>query len=91
VQGSLVFYDEGESMTSGYGPRSLANPPFVQWVIEAVQPDKKDNAVKAKQMEALKRLGHLELKLDEYERAFSAFLYVILHHFRLSELRQSRE
>ncbi|CAA7261543.1 unnamed protein product [Cyclocybe aegerita] len=31
-------------------------------------PDKKDSAVKAKQMEALKRLGHSELKLDEYER-----------------------
>lgn len=31
-------------------------------------PDKKDNVVKAKQLEALKRLGHNELKLDEYER-----------------------
>lgn len=42
----------------------------MQWAIDALSPDKKDSAVKAKQMEALKRLGHLELKLDEYERAF---------------------
>ncbi|KAJ3518160.1 hypothetical protein NLJ89_g22 [Agrocybe chaxingu] len=40
----------------------------LQWVIDAMAPDKKDSAVKAKQMEALKRLGHSELKLDEYER-----------------------
>ena len=39
-----------------------------KWVIDAMAPDKKDNAVKAKQLEALKRLGHSELKLDEYER-----------------------
>ena len=39
-----------------------------KWVIDAMVPDKKDNVVKAKQMEALKRLGHNELKLDEYER-----------------------
>ena len=30
--------------------------------------------VKAKQQEALKRLGHINLKLDEYERTFSAIL-----------------
>ena len=46
------------------------NRAFVQWAIDAMSPDKKDNVVKAKQMEALKRLGHLELKLDEYERTF---------------------
>jgi hypothetical protein len=56
-----------------------------------VQPDKKDNAVKAKQMKALKRLGHLELKLEECERAFLHFLCVILQSFPTSELRQSRE
>ncbi|KJA23297.1 hypothetical protein HYPSUDRAFT_40129 [Hypholoma sublateritium FD-334 SS-4] len=40
----------------------------MRWVIDAVAPDKKDSVVKAKQMEALKRLGHKELDLDEYER-----------------------
>ena len=39
-----------------------------KWVIDAMAPDKKDSVVKAKQLEALKRLGHSELKLDEYER-----------------------
>jgi len=46
----------------------------VQWAIDALSsPDKKDSVVKAKQMEALKRLGHHELKLDEYERKFFFF------------------
>ncbi|KAF9478209.1 ATPase [Pholiota conissans] len=40
----------------------------MKWVIDAVAPDKKDNVVKEKQLEALKRLGHKELILDEYER-----------------------
>ncbi|KDR82549.1 hypothetical protein GALMADRAFT_87937 [Galerina marginata CBS 339.88] len=40
----------------------------MRWVLDSISPDKKDNAVKAKQLEALKRLGHHELKLDEYER-----------------------
>jgi hypothetical protein len=31
-------------------------------------PDRKDEKVKAKQMEALKRLGHHQLELDEYEK-----------------------
>lgn len=35
-------------------------------------PDKKGNGVKAKQLEALKRLGHTGLELDEYERMFLA-------------------
>ena len=39
-----------------------------KWVIDAIVPDKKDSVVKAKQLDALKRLGHSELKLDEYER-----------------------
>jgi hypothetical protein len=30
--------------------------------------DKKDSTVKAKQLQALERLGHKELVLDEYER-----------------------
>jgi hypothetical protein len=37
-------------------------------MVDAIAPDKKDSVVKEKQMEALKRLGHTELKLDEYER-----------------------
>ncbi|KAF5315220.1 hypothetical protein D9619_007254 [Psilocybe cf. subviscida] len=41
----------------------------LKWAIEAISPnDKKDTAVKAKQLEALERLGHKELVLDEYER-----------------------
>ncbi|KAF8877141.1 ATPase [Gymnopilus junonius] len=40
----------------------------MRWVLDTISPDKKDSAVKEKQMEALKRLGHHELKLDEYER-----------------------
>ncbi|KAF8895232.1 ATPase [Infundibulicybe gibba] len=39
----------------------------VRWVLEGVTPDKKQS-VKAKQLEALKRLGHANLQLDEYER-----------------------
>ncbi|KAF4617726.1 hypothetical protein D9613_005830 [Agrocybe pediades] len=40
----------------------------LRWVLDSVSGDKKDATVKAKQLEALKRLGHHELKLDEYER-----------------------
>jgi len=39
----------------------------VRYMMDAVYPDKKEH-VKAKQLEALKRLGHNDLKLDEYER-----------------------
>lgn len=39
----------------------------LRWVLDSVSPEKKEN-VKAKQLEALKRLGHSELHLDEYER-----------------------
>jgi len=39
----------------------------MRWVLDSVAPDKKEQ-VKAKQLEALKRLGHSDLKLDEYER-----------------------
>ncbi len=48
--------------------RSLRTNHVGQWVIDALAPDKKDSVVKEKQMEALKRMGHTELKLDEYER-----------------------
>jgi hypothetical protein len=40
-------------------------------VVDAIAPDKKDNVIKEKQLEALKRLGHSDLKLDEYERTLS--------------------
>ncbi|PPQ63589.1 hypothetical protein CVT24_004449 [Panaeolus cyanescens] len=40
----------------------------MRWVLDSISPDKKDSVVKEKQLEALKRLGHAELKLDEYER-----------------------
>ena len=43
-------------------------------MIDAVAPEKKDSVVKAKQMEALKRLGHKELDLDEYERTSPSLL-----------------
>lgn len=36
-------------------------------MLDSVGSDKK-GVVKAKQMEALKRLGHQDLQLDEYER-----------------------
>lgn len=44
-------------------------------------PDKKENVVKAKQLEALKRLGHSELKLDEYERTWVVYLRRSLFKF----------
>ncbi|KAJ2933838.1 hypothetical protein H1R20_g3286, partial [Candolleomyces eurysporus] len=40
----------------------------MRWVLDSMLPDRKDEKVKAKQMEALKRLGHHQLELDEYER-----------------------
>ncbi|KAF6755848.1 ATPase [Ephemerocybe angulata] len=39
-----------------------------QWVLDSVMPDRKDEKVKEKQLEALKRLGHHQLDLDEYEK-----------------------
>lgn len=46
--------------------------------------------MKAKQMEALKRLGHLELKLDEYERTFLYF-FMCIFSSQLRNFRQGRE
>lgn len=41
-----------------------------QWVLDSVLPERtKDDKVKEKQLEALKRLGHHQLELDEYESA----------------------
>ncbi|RXW22493.1 hypothetical protein EST38_g3354 [Candolleomyces aberdarensis] len=40
----------------------------MRWVLDSMLPDRKDEKVKAKQLEALKRLGHHQLDLDEYER-----------------------
>lgn len=55
-------------------------------------PDKKDNVVKAKQLEALKRLGHNELKLDEYERVLACFyLHRSSYNIFLRNSRQSRQ
>ncbi|CAK5261955.1 unnamed protein product [Mycena citricolor] len=39
----------------------------VKWALDEFLPDKKKE-VKAKQLEALKRLGHGDIELDEYER-----------------------
>ncbi|KAG6899763.1 hypothetical protein C0993_007060, partial [Termitomyces sp. T159_Od127] len=39
----------------------------VRWVLDGLNPEKKQN-VNTKKLEALKRLGHSSLKLDEYER-----------------------
>jgi hypothetical protein len=36
-------------------------------MMDTISPDKREE-VKTKQLEALKRLGHVDLKLDEYER-----------------------
>ena len=60
----------------------------MQWAIDALSsPDKKDNVVKAKQMEALKRLGHHELKLDEYERKFFFWCcYAYFFHLNIETL-----
>jgi SpoVK/Ycf46/Vps4 family AAA+-type ATPase len=38
------------------------------WVLSSVVPNGKKEGVKTKQLEALKKLGHADLKLDEYER-----------------------
>lgn len=40
----------------------------MRWVLDSVMPDRKDEKVKEKQLEALKRLGHHQLDLDEYEK-----------------------
>ncbi|KAI0060453.1 ATPase [Artomyces pyxidatus] len=43
----------------------------VQWVLEAYSPDR-PKEVKAKPLEALKKLGHGQLKLDEYEKTIAS-------------------
>jgi ATPase family AAA domain-containing protein 1 len=43
-------------------------------MVDTMSPEKKEE-VKTKQLEALKRLGHTGLKLDEYER-----MHLSLHH-----------
>lgn len=48
----------------------LTLPPRIQWVIDSItSPDKKEE-VKEKQLEALKRLGHSGMVLDEYESEY---------------------
>jgi hypothetical protein len=39
----------------------------IKWAMDSVYPGKTEE-IKAKQQEALKKLGHKKLKLDEYER-----------------------
>ncbi len=39
-------------------------------MLDAYVPSNKETKVKGKQMEVLKRLGHEELVLDEYERTW---------------------
>lgn len=46
----------------------------MQWVFDSALSPERRGEVKAKQQEALKRLGHTNLKLDEYERTFPAIL-----------------
>ena len=46
----------------------------MQWVFDSALSPERRGEVKAKQQEALKRLGHTNLKLDEYERKFPAIL-----------------
>jgi hypothetical protein len=43
-----------------------------QWALDEFLPEKKKE-VKTKQLEALKRLGHGNLELDEYERMSGRF------------------
>ncbi|KAK0503665.1 P-loop containing nucleoside triphosphate hydrolase protein [Armillaria luteobubalina] len=43
----------------------------MKWVLDAYVPSNKETKVKGKQMEVLKRLGHEELVLDEYERTLA--------------------
>ena len=75
LQGSIVLYDESERQAT-YQRRSWLviklMSVHLQWVIDSMSGKEKDAVVKSKQLEALKRLGHSELKLDEYERRFSA-------------------
>ncbi|KAF7315169.1 AAA domain-containing protein [Mycena indigotica] len=40
----------------------------LKWALDEFLPERKQQEVKAKQLEALKRLGHAELELDEHER-----------------------
>lgn len=41
----------------------------LSWALGSMVPGRKKESLKTKQMEALKKLGHAELKLDEYESA----------------------
>lgn len=49
-----------------------------QWVLDTVVPDKKDEKVKEKQLDALKRMGHHALELDEFESACLSSMSVVL-------------
>jgi hypothetical protein len=67
MQGSFVLYHAGERRHSIVMSPYRINKPWIQWVLDSVSQEKKES-VKAKQLEALKRLGHADLKLNEHER-----------------------
>lgn len=67
MQGSALLYCPSECYNLIY--LYILNPSVLQWVLDGLNPEKKQN-VNTKKLEALKRLGHSSLKLDEYERAF---------------------
>ena len=52
----------------------------LQWVFDSALSPERRGEVKAKQQEALKRLGDTNLKLDEYERMFTP---ILLASFRI--------
>jgi hypothetical protein len=71
TQGSFVLHRTSEHFLSSdlHTHTCIDNFLTVQkWAIDAMAPDRKDIVVKAKQLEALKRLGHSGLELNEYER-----------------------
>jgi hypothetical protein len=67
MQGSFVLYHAGELRHSTVTSPYPIDKSWNQWVLDTVSQEKKEN-VKAKQLEALKRLGHADLKLNEHER-----------------------
>jgi len=67
MQGSFVLYHAGELRHCAVCPPYPVDKSWHQWVLDGVSQTKKKD-VKAKQLQALERLGHKDLKLDEYER-----------------------
>lgn len=67
MQGSFVLYHAGELRHSAITGPYPNDKSWMQWVLDSMSQEKKES-VKAKQLEALKRLGHADLKLNEHER-----------------------